>query len=507
MFLRDSQSLPKNTSNTEKCIYKMKFHNIILIIAIFVYSITAFYSSGYFHADEHYQIIEFAKILDGTNTPKDMAWEYREQIRPAIQPLIAYGVFALCKYLKITDAYQLTFFLRLLTAFLSISVIYYFTNSCKNIVAPKYWKVFLVLSYFLWFLPFLNVRFSSETWSGIFLLFSISLILRNYRRVLDYVFIGGLLGLSFLFRYQMSFSVIGLILWLLFVRKEYIHNVGTCILSFLVVVLFGIAIDSWYYGNWTVTLLNYFIVNLVEGKAETFGTSPWYNYVLLIFRYPFFPIGIVLLLSFMIVTIKRHKSIIVWVILPFFIGHSFISHKELRFMFPIINLMPLLIISALEVVSFIHWSSIAKKLSVAILFILVSINMICLVIAGLKPAGAGRDRIMREIHDLNNLEQLDVIYSKANNPYSPWGITTNFYKENNATFISTDSVSNTKMHESNKRIVLVFTQADSCDPKIKRIIADLDLKERCKSVPEFMIPFLRIYGYNIDDIIIVYSKV
>ena len=196
----------------------MKFHNILFIIAIIVYTTTAFYSSGYFHADEHYQIIEFAGMLDATNESKDMVWEYHEQIRPTVQPVIASYIFKLCERLSIIDSYSKALFLRLITALLSLSIIYYFANTCKKIVSPEYWKLFLVLSYFLWFLPFLNVRFSSETWSGIFLLLSISLVLRNYRSISAYCLIGAVLGISFLFRYQIAFSIIGLFLWLLFMR-------------------------------------------------------------------------------------------------------------------------------------------------------------------------------------------------------------------------------------------------------------------------------------------------
>lgn len=489
--------------------HEMKYHNIIFIIAIILYSITAFNSLGYFHADEHYQIIEFAGILDGTNESKDMVWEYHEQIRPAIQPVIAFNIFQICELLSITDSYSQALILRLLTALLSLCIIYYFAESCKNVVSPEYWKIFLVLNYFLWFLPFLNVRFSSETWSGIFLLLSISLILRNYRSISVYALIGGILGISFLFRYQIAFSIVGLILWLLLVRKEFILNVVISILSFFVVVLLGIVIDSCYYGRWTVTLINYFVVNLLDSKAATFGTSPWYYYFFFIFRYSFFPIGIVLLFTSIIVVAKRFRSIIVWIILPFFIGHSLISHKELRFLFPIINLIPLLIVTALNIISLNEWKYMAKKLTKALLLSILSINMICLAIACIKPAGAGRVRITEKIHKLNNLERLDVIYSPNNNPYSPWGITTNFYKENNTTFINTDSFtfSDINIKDTNTRIVLVFTKGDYLNPKIHSIIRGLDLKEICKSVPEYIIPFLKLYGYKTDDIIIIYSNV
>jgi len=261
----------------------MKFHQKIFTIAFIVYSITAVQSVGYFHGDEHYQIIEFAGILDGSNEPKDLPWEYGEQIRPTLQPVIGYLILQSCEFLSITSPYSKATILRLITAVFSLIIIYFFANSCKKIVAPKYWKLFLILTYFLWFLPFINVRFSSETWSGLLLLLSAGLVIRNHRSYSSYFILGGVLGLSFLFRYQIAFAIVGLIFWLLIIRKENVTKLFILSFSILIVIAAGILIDSWYYGNWTITTLNYFVVNLIDGKAADFGTSPWFYYFFFIF--------------------------------------------------------------------------------------------------------------------------------------------------------------------------------------------------------------------------------
>jgi len=276
----------------------MKFHSKIFIIAIILYSATAFLSIGYFHADEHYQIIEFAGILDGTNKPGDMAWEYDTQIRSTIQPVIAFLLFEVCDLLSIYDPYYKAFFLRLITMLFSLFCIYFFAESCKKLIRIKYQKLFFTLTYFLWFLPFINVRFSSETWSGMFLLLSVALLIINKNKNQHYLLMGVLLGLGFLFRYQIAFSIFGIILWLIFIRKEQIIKVGISLISFLIIIFIGILIDSWYYGELTITIKNYFIVNLIDGKAASFGTSPWFYYFYAIVRYSFFPVGILLHISF-----------------------------------------------------------------------------------------------------------------------------------------------------------------------------------------------------------------
>ncbi len=72
---------------SEKLIFQL-----IVIIAAVVYSITAYNSHGFYHADEQYQIIEFAGLKLGTHTPDELAWEFNIQIRPSLQPVIGFVV-------------------------------------------------------------------------------------------------------------------------------------------------------------------------------------------------------------------------------------------------------------------------------------------------------------------------------------------------------------------------------------------------------------------------------
>jgi phosphatidylinositol glycan class B len=44
-----------------------------------------------------------------------------------------------------------------------------------------------------------------------------------------------------------------------------------------------------------------------------------------------------------------------WVILPFILVHSMIGHKEIRFLFPMVGLLPVVIVQAIELVR-IRWS-------------------------------------------------------------------------------------------------------------------------------------------------------
>ena len=121
-----------------------------MLLALVWMVITAAFSVGYYHGDEHYQIIEFAhQKMTGTPTHQ-LAWEYEEQIRPALQPTMAYGVFSLLETLSVDDPFLHAFALRCLTAMLAVFAIWFFANSAKQFIQPNLWRPFLIASFFLW---------------------------------------------------------------------------------------------------------------------------------------------------------------------------------------------------------------------------------------------------------------------------------------------------------------------------------------------------------------------
>ena len=190
----------------------------ILSLAVVVYIITAINSKGYYHADEQYQIIEFAGIKLGTHTPHDLAWEYTSSIRSATMPTICYGLFSVFNLLHLTDPYTQTALLRIVMALLSLLAIHLFVRSSSSSILPPYRTVYLLLSFFLWFIPFLNVRFSSESLSGISFLLAIALFQFQKEKKYQFIFVGALLGFSFLCRFQSGFLSLGFLAWMVLIN-------------------------------------------------------------------------------------------------------------------------------------------------------------------------------------------------------------------------------------------------------------------------------------------------
>lgn len=486
-----------------------KFDHFIFLIALIWYALTAFTSIGYYHGDEHYQIIEFEGIIEGTHEAKDLAWEYKAQLRPTIQPLIAYFIFSACETLSITDPYDKAFILRLLTGLMAVFVIYFFTQTCKRIVDVKYWKPFLILSYFSWFLPFINVRFSSESWSGLALLAALGFILRDKKNFKTYLIVGLLLGLSFLFRYQVATATVGLLLWLIIIRKEIASNIIVLLSSGLFVVIAGTIIDSWFYGDFIVVPWNYLNVNLLEGKAGEYGTSPWYYYIFYVFRYSFFPFGIMIISSVFLLLFKRSQNTIIWTIIPFLLVHSILSHKELRFLFPIVNLIPLILFLAIQEIQWNRFSITFRKVIFALAMLLGIINLIGVVVASLKPAGIGRMKITQCIQDLNSSKPINLFYTEGSNPYDPWdGLSAKYYLIPSLEYKllnSSHNSSDIKLKDE-KRNLLVVKMGDLQNSNVETFIANNNIRIIEQSIPSYFTPVLKVYGYKNKDILLLFDK-
>ena len=151
-----------------------RYYIIFVITGLIVYTITAFMSKGYYHPDEHYQILEFANYKLGNIQRADLPWEYQFSMRSSFMPWIAYYIIKL-----FNNPFHATLVLRLITAVMSVTAISFFIHAYNQTIEKHNKVVFYFLSFLLWVLPFINVRFSSETWSGISLLFALGFWEKN----------------------------------------------------------------------------------------------------------------------------------------------------------------------------------------------------------------------------------------------------------------------------------------------------------------------------------------
>ncbi|MBT7353074.1 MAG: hypothetical protein HN810_03065, partial [Acidiferrobacteraceae bacterium] len=81
-----------------------------LALSLILHLCAAWLGEGRIHPDADYQILEFANFKIGLEPHLTLPWEFFEQIRPAIQPAIAYVVY---QVFAEADPFQAAFVLRL----------------------------------------------------------------------------------------------------------------------------------------------------------------------------------------------------------------------------------------------------------------------------------------------------------------------------------------------------------------------------------------------------------
>jgi len=405
-----------------------RYQLVVLLGATVLYLWVAIQSHGYYQADEQYQIIEFAGVKLGTHSSEELAWEYEDKLRSAIQPTIAYGVIHLLKTLGIFNPYHQALALRLLTAFLALFSIRYFVLRTGHTL-PKSLSInsYLAIGLFLWFIPFLSVRFSSETWGGLLFVIGLGTYFSEKQIPYQAFYTGALFGLSFLFRFQMAFALLGFGLFTLITQQKSGFNYLLKVIpGFLVIVLIGIGIDTWFYSEFTLSILNY-IGTFLEFKGSGFGESPWYYYLTNVISYTSFLIGTLLIVCLGIVLVRSPKNIVAWSVIAFIVIHSLVPHKEIRFLFPMAFLAPyILLLGYAELNRF----KLPKLLSYIVIMLLFVVNLLGLVVINSKAAGVGRTSITKYIHEHFKGEPINLITCSWANPYDPWhGIPTKFYEQ------------------------------------------------------------------------------
>lgn len=399
----------------------------LIISGFFLYLATAFFSDGYHHPDEHFQILEFANFKLGASPSSDLPWEFQEQIRPSLQPTLAYYLIRAMHVIGTQNPFLEVRALRILSALLSFFVFVKLADlSTKSLPGKTGSEVLISLVFLLWFMPYLQVRYSSECWSGIVFLTAIYHLLK-FERETDYhpglLFIAGVLsGLSFFFRFQMGFAIIGAFGWLIN-RKVKVRDLAIFVAGGLLAGAVCIALDCWFYDELVLTPYQYFKSNIVEGKAANWGVSPWwyYLYEFLIDSVP--PISLLLLGLFLHGLFLQRKHLFCWTFIPYLLAHILVGHKELRFLFPMV--FPFLFFVSTG------WLSLRKLFSKHLLFkiaLTLSLigNFLLLPIRSIMPAQEAIP-YYRFLY-IYTKKQQTTIYTKNPSIYQLAGLNLNFYK-------------------------------------------------------------------------------
>lgn len=439
----------------------------IYLWSIFVLFITSIFSVGAYHYDEHFQILEFAGLQLGLTTAENLPWEFHYQMRQTLQPFMVIALHKFWETFGITSPFFITFILRLFSAAFAFGATYFLYHSLKDeIQEPLFKKWFLLLAFLSWYGVFISVRFSQENWGGIFLVFAfvfynhflVKAKTKNNTKMqnkmfLKYFIVGILLGFSFVFRYQLAFALLGFGLWMLLIQKEKITCLMIFFLGFLLTFALSILLDSIFYGKFTVTIWNYFDQNIIHDKAANFGEDPWWWYIpTSIVKAA--PVSLLFWPALLIMVIAKRKHLIIWLIVPFIIGHMLVGHKEIRFLFPIVFFIPFVLVKSFSVVQEQYTgfaSSLALKGFMNFVFI---VNFILVAVMMFKPANP-QITIQREIYRAASKTFAELYYQ--NNPYENVAVVT-YYRPKNLQLRPLQSLDTISSIAPNKGKQLLVTQ-------------------------------------------------
>ena len=178
-----------------------------LTVAIIIHLTAAWFSIGQYHDDEYYQILDYAALKLGFEMQNAVMWEYGEGIRSGFQPFIAYLLVKVLAFIDITSPFIWAFVLRVISLVISLFSLFVFIKAIRDQINSDTifkWTVFFLL--FSWLLIFLNVRFSSESWSSSLFILAYGIYLKpepyNHKK---YLYGGLLFGFAFLASYQSVF--------------------------------------------------------------------------------------------------------------------------------------------------------------------------------------------------------------------------------------------------------------------------------------------------------------
>jgi len=311
--------------------------NKFFLASATVLFITALFSRGFVHPDEHFQILELVN-LKRPDAYIDMSifnWDFFEKIRPWIQPF--FYTYFLRPFEWLSPFHQATL-LRTLNGGLGLMAIHYFFKTL-----PKSKKSHLLLVMIIWFVPFLLVRTNSEGLS--FSLFCFGHYLYSKRR---YPFAMFLWGLMFLVRYQMALLVMPIVIYGVVKSDISLKKFSGMIATLAISLFIGVLIDYWGYGELVIAPYNYFYQNLILKRASDFGVEPIYYYLVkpLLIGIP--PLSLFVLFFGVKGLIKKKDYALGLGLLFFTLIHSLIPHKEVRFLVPVYLIIALYSVQGFE---------------------------------------------------------------------------------------------------------------------------------------------------------------
>lgn len=329
----------------------------IIGLILFVRISSVFLVKTWYVPDEYWQSLEVAhnKVF-GYGA---LTWEWQKGIRSYLYPGVFAVIYSVLKLTGLDNPVALIYLPRILQALLSTVADYSFYKWTGG----RKWALFLVLTSWFWFYTSSRTLLQTVETSLVTIALSVFPFKENYRYGQAESNKWCWLACICVFLRPTSaplWVVLGIynLLTTEQGRMKLIFKGYLPALATTSAVLIGL--DSYFYGHIIITIWEFFKFNVVYNVASFYGSHPWYWYlsqglpaVVGVFLAPLL-IGITMVLR----RPREYKIELVLLIaaLAHIAVHSFIPHKEFRFILP---LLPIFLYLAQDVL--VRWSRKAKR--------------------------------------------------------------------------------------------------------------------------------------------------
>jgi hypothetical protein len=180
------------------------------------------------------------------------------------------------------------------------------------------------------------------------------------------------------------------------------------------------------------------------------------------------PLTTILLVLTLVGAIHKKSSAVTFVFIPFFLTHFYLASKQMRFLFPLFNLVPFLVCWGLEALPQ-RWSE--NKLARGLFGIAKVQNWILLAVIAFYPIRAGAP-FYRYVY--KHIGPNQTLYTLAENPYQD-GPEIYFYRPKNLQVAPTSVETIKSWGFDSDRIFLFFNGVQlpdptlSCEPKFRTL--------------------------------------
>ncbi|ATH06740.1 hypothetical protein BIY24_01930 [Halobacteriovorax marinus] len=401
----------------------------VFYISLIFHILAAIFSTGFQHFDEHFQIYEFLNFKLGNIPSSNLPWEFQQQIRPWFQVFVYFLIYKPLSLIGIESPFIFSFSFRLFTSLFGLFALTRLLPLIKEwIKGERYQNLTWALLNLSWFVPYIQVRTSSESFGISFFLWGMStflLAISNKKDLFKAGLLSGMLfGLSYLSRSPMAFMVASLWFWALFINRSSYKVLISSALSILAIIVLGIFFDYWGYGGWTFSTWNYFKANFIDDALSSFGVHPWWWYFRLSINrgIPIVSLPLIAATLWGWWYLRRHP--LTWISLSLFAFHSYVGHKELRFIYPVIILTPIFLGLFISTYRDKIEQLYKKKWIRGIWKFCIYVNFLFLIIATFRAANPSVD-----FYKFVWKSDIKVLNVHGENPFTMLGLPLDFYKK------------------------------------------------------------------------------